>query len=391
MSSGSPDMWTSDSISVGMLTSSERGGDLRVGVSNGSPACWLRISSPVAGRRAGVRAIAPVRPGRVGDHPAARSPTEDDPMLDGARIFHVNVNCSDLAASRAFYVERVRADRRRPHDARRRAVGRRVRPRPGAVGRVDPRRRRRLRRRRRRPPRMAGAAPDRVARRDPDEPASPASASRWRRRRAGDAVADPDGVVVELVPGATPGLVARRGHVRRPRPLARVLPRARLPRAGADADPSRTRSCSTRRAAARCGSCSRAPAGDRAAGAARPANTIGHLADRAPRRRLDARWPGCGRPGSRCSRTRRRWRWARACRTCASSASAAPTTRSSSSSSHPRDGAAERVAPTQEDDHAERRHHTDPSTAPSSRPSSPTDIAASCSPAAPTAARSSRR
>ena len=27
-------------------------------------------------------------------------------MLDGARIFHVNVNCSDLAASRAFYVDR---------------------------------------------------------------------------------------------------------------------------------------------------------------------------------------------------------------------------------------------------------------------------------------------
>jgi catechol 2,3-dioxygenase-like lactoylglutathione lyase family enzyme len=26
-------------------------------------------------------------------------------MLDGARIFHVNVNCSDLATSRAFYVE----------------------------------------------------------------------------------------------------------------------------------------------------------------------------------------------------------------------------------------------------------------------------------------------
>ena len=26
-------------------------------------------------------------------------------MLDGARIFHVNVNCSDLARSRAFYVE----------------------------------------------------------------------------------------------------------------------------------------------------------------------------------------------------------------------------------------------------------------------------------------------
>lgn len=26
-------------------------------------------------------------------------------MLDGARIFHININCSDLAASRAFYVE----------------------------------------------------------------------------------------------------------------------------------------------------------------------------------------------------------------------------------------------------------------------------------------------
>ena len=27
-------------------------------------------------------------------------------MLDGARIFHVNVNCSDLATSRSFYVDR---------------------------------------------------------------------------------------------------------------------------------------------------------------------------------------------------------------------------------------------------------------------------------------------
>ena len=26
-------------------------------------------------------------------------------MLDGARIFHVNVNCSDLGRSRAFYVD----------------------------------------------------------------------------------------------------------------------------------------------------------------------------------------------------------------------------------------------------------------------------------------------
>src|SRR3954447_8877520 len=26
-------------------------------------------------------------------------------MLEGARIFHVNVNCSDLARSRAFYVD----------------------------------------------------------------------------------------------------------------------------------------------------------------------------------------------------------------------------------------------------------------------------------------------
>ena len=28
-------------------------------------------------------------------------------MLDGARIFHVNVNCSDLARSREFYVDRI--------------------------------------------------------------------------------------------------------------------------------------------------------------------------------------------------------------------------------------------------------------------------------------------
>ncbi len=110
-------------------------------------------------------------------------------MLDGARIFHVNVNCSDLAASRAFYVEHVRADRGRAHHARRRAVGHRVRARPGAVGRVDPRRRRRLRRRRGRPPRVAGAAPDRSGARVRTSRASPASgrgrrpASRRRRGR----------------------------------------------------------------------------------------------------------------------------------------------------------------------------------------------------------------
>ena len=177
------------------------------------------------------RAIAPVRPGRVGDHPVGTIPTEDDPMLDGARIFHVNVNCSDLAASRAFYVDDVRADRGRAHHARRRAVGHRVRARPRAVGRVDPRRRRRLRRRRGRPPRVAGATSDRDRAAGPDEPGFAAHRDRRRRRRRRRARSR-----IRTAWSSSSSPARRRasrsvdGHVHRPRPLARVLPRARLRR-----------------------------------------------------------------------------------------------------------------------------------------------------------------
>ena len=205
-------------------------------------------------------------------------------MLDGARIFHVNVNCSDLAASRAFYVERVRADRGRAHDARRRAVGHRVRARPRAVGRVDPRRRRRLRRRRGRPPRVAGPAPDGPGARSGRARASPASGSRSRPTSAPARVADPDGVV-----GRPRGRVRRRASspsrsaaptaTARSRSTARSASRRA---AGSGAGP--TRSSSPRRAAARSASCSR-PAATRDRGAARPANTRRDLAHRAPRRR----------------------------------------------------------------------------------------------------------
>ena len=79
--------------------------------------------------------------------------------LADARLFHVNVNCSDLERSRRFYTEALGLSSGARTDAGRHAAGHGVRARPGPVGCLDPARPAGLRGRRDRPAAMARTRP----------------------------------------------------------------------------------------------------------------------------------------------------------------------------------------------------------------------------------------
>ena len=247
-------------------------------------------------------------------------------MLDGARIFHVNVNCSDLAASRAFYVDRcglTEGVRTTPDGVQSGTAFGLDHARwdawilvgadgfdGGAVDLLEWQ-----------DPRPAGAATT------PGAPGFTAVRIAVGDGMAGATTRDPDGVPVELVRGSRSRAHRRRARLRRSRPVTRLLPRARLPRRRHGSDPGR------RGGARPVGGRSRPPRarpgrhGHDEPRTARPANTVGIWRAALLSATSTPRWSGSAVPASRCCPTRRRWRWGRGSRTCGSSAFEVPTTR----------------------------------------------------------------